>query len=94
MWDMRSRRARFPKAIAVFYADVASDGRVKTGSTPPPPRKEAAMYAPVNQLGGRKPARRKPVTVLSDWLLDAAFLMVLFSIAALVVSYFVLLIVL
>jgi hypothetical protein len=93
VWEIRSRGARSPRAIAVFYADVARARRVKTESTPPF-RKKAAMHAPVNHLHAPKPARRKPVAELADWLLDAAVLMVFFSFAALAVAYVVLLIVL
>ena len=52
------------------------------------------MYAPVNHLGAPSHARRKPAGELADWLVEAALLMIVFSIAAIAVTYLVLLIVL
>jgi hypothetical protein len=51
------------------------------------------MHAPVNHVGVPNHARREPARDLSDWLLEAAILMVVISIAALAVAYGVLLIV-
>jgi hypothetical protein len=50
------------------------------------------MHAPVNHLGS--PARRKPVGELGAWLLDAAVLGLVISVAVLAVAYAVLLMVL
>ena len=66
--------------------------RVKTESTLHLLRKEAKMHAPVNHLGAATHARL--VRELSDWLLGAAILMIVVSVAALAVAYGVLLIVL
>jgi hypothetical protein len=52
------------------------------------------MHVANKHPGGPNRARRTPVGELADWLLDAALLMILFSGAALVVVYFVLLIIL
>ena len=52
------------------------------------------MYAPVNHLDARTHVRRKPAGELADWLLEAVLLMIVLSIAAIAVAYFVLLIVL
>ena len=48
------------------------------------------MHAPVHHHDARNHARRLPVQ-LTDWLLDAALLMVLLASAAVAVAYFVLL---
>jgi hypothetical protein len=52
------------------------------------------MHAPVNHLGAPKRARRKPVGELGAWLLDAAVLGLVISVAVLAVAYAVLLMVL
>ena len=49
------------------------------------------MHAPVNHLAA--PIHARPVRELSDWLLGAAILMIVVSVAALAVAYGVLLIV-
>jgi hypothetical protein len=56
-------------------------------------RKEATMHATVNHVGVPDHVRREPARDLSVWLLDAAILMFVISIAALAMAYGVLLII-
>lgn len=51
------------------------------------------MHATVNHVGVPDHVRREPARDLSDWLLDAAILMVVISIAALAMAYGILLII-